>query len=431
MMLYLPSTRFHKATALVRSLLTTLMERKGIPGLSVAVGVDGQTVWEEGFGYADVKNSVKMTADTLVRVGSISKMITTLAVAKLIDEGKLDIDRPIQEYLPNFPVKKWNDQEVTFTTRQLMNHTAGFRHYLTKFDIRQRLANSREGSPQLPNAIIDAYEYCKHVEGSLPPEFYNRTTYQNISDSLELFQNDSLINKPGSRFHYSTFGWIIVAGIVENVVGTKFTDHMANLLGQLGFHNSVPDVNSDIRANRVRYYSRQSNGNLMNSPIVDCSWKVASGGYLSTVKDLTHLANVMLRSCYYHGTGRCDGLFRPEIVHHLWTPYQDAFDEQGTYGLGCVSYKENIVNANNVRPNHHVLHTGRGVGFGSVIHITLDGEDLTCDGNLIATKIPLTGKIVNDTFNGATVAMLANIENYNLQHIAKAIASIFISYLKR
>lgn len=56
---------------------------------------------------------------------------------------------------------------------------------------------------------------------------------------------------------------------------------------------------------------------------------------------------------------------------------------------------------------------------------------MTCDGNLIATKIPLTGKIVNDTFNGATVAMLANIENYNLQHIAKAIASIFISYLKR
>lgn len=82
------------------------------------------TVWcaliclfHKGFGYADVENQTRMTEDSLLATGSVSKLLTTLAVARLMDQGKLDIDKPIQEYLPNFPVKKWNEQEVNVIYR--------------------------------------------------------------------------------------------------------------------------------------------------------------------------------------------------------------------------------------------------------------------------------------------------------------------------
>jgi CubicO group peptidase (beta-lactamase class C family) len=107
-----------------RALIFEIMEEAGIPGASVAVGIGGQIVWAEGFGWADVELGVPVTTLTRFRVGSVSKPITAAGLGLLVERGQVDLDAPIQTYLPDFPEKRW-----PVTTRQLGGHTAGIRHY--------------------------------------------------------------------------------------------------------------------------------------------------------------------------------------------------------------------------------------------------------------------------------------------------------------
>ncbi|ETN79912.1 hypothetical protein NECAME_09522 [Necator americanus] len=101
----------------------------GIPGLSVGVTVNGHVVWREGFGFANLESGSRCTEDTVMRIASISKPITAAIAARLIQDGKLDLEKPIQDYLPDFPEKKYEGKPVTISLRQLLSHTAGIRHY--------------------------------------------------------------------------------------------------------------------------------------------------------------------------------------------------------------------------------------------------------------------------------------------------------------
>ncbi|XP_075742344.1 serine beta-lactamase-like protein LACTB, mitochondrial [Rhipicephalus microplus] len=118
-------------------LLTRKKDEWGVPGIVVAVSVDGKTVWSEGLGYADIENRVPCGSQTVMRIGSISKPIAMMTVAKLWEEGKIDLDKPIQDYVPSFPNKTFDDKPVVITLRDLVSHVAGIRHY----------ANSKNSSP--------------------------------------------------------------------------------------------------------------------------------------------------------------------------------------------------------------------------------------------------------------------------------------------
>ena len=78
-----------------------------IPGMSVAIGYRGKLIWTRGFGKADLENDVAASKDTVYRLASISKPITAVAVMQLVEAGKVDLDKPVQEYVPTFPKKKW------------------------------------------------------------------------------------------------------------------------------------------------------------------------------------------------------------------------------------------------------------------------------------------------------------------------------------
>uniref|UniRef100_A0A915Q372 Beta-lactamase-related domain-containing protein n=1 Tax=Setaria digitata TaxID=48799 RepID=A0A915Q372_9BILA len=108
-----------------------LRVRNGVPGLSIGVTRNGRSIWKEGFGYADVEQLVPCKSDTVMRIASISKPITAALAARLVQSGKLDLDASIQNYVPDFPKKKYKDKEVTITIRQLLSHTSGIRHYKT------------------------------------------------------------------------------------------------------------------------------------------------------------------------------------------------------------------------------------------------------------------------------------------------------------
>jgi len=75
---------------------------------------DGEVVWSEGFGWADIEQQVAVTPLTRFRIGSVSKSLTAAAVARLVQQGKLDVDAPVQRYVPTFP-----DKGVVITTREV------------------------------------------------------------------------------------------------------------------------------------------------------------------------------------------------------------------------------------------------------------------------------------------------------------------------
>jgi len=101
------------------------VDEAGITGLSVALVDDQEMVWSEGFGYADKANGVAATPDTLYMVASISKLFTASAIMQLAEAGKIDIDQPVQTYVPEFSINSRFPEAGPITPRTLMTHHAG------------------------------------------------------------------------------------------------------------------------------------------------------------------------------------------------------------------------------------------------------------------------------------------------------------------
>ena len=99
-------------------------QARGVPGISVAVAIDGRLAYAEGRGVIDLENEVPATWRSVYRLASVSKVVTTVAIMQLVEQGKLDLDKPVGDYLEDWPEKRW-----PVTARRLLSHLAGVRHY--------------------------------------------------------------------------------------------------------------------------------------------------------------------------------------------------------------------------------------------------------------------------------------------------------------
>lgn len=206
-----------------RNLVQSYMLRYGVPGAVVAVAVNGRVVWSEGIGLADVENNVPCSKDTAMRIASISKSLTAVAVAKAWQQGKLDLDAPIQTYVPGFPEKSIGGIPVTITLRHLLSHMAGIRHY---------------GSD-------------KEFDNK---EYYIKKHYKTINDSLQLFSNDELLSAPGTSFHYTTHGWTLISAALEAAMGRPFLKVMREeVLQPLHMSSTTEELHCPLLQNRGRY----------------------------------------------------------------------------------------------------------------------------------------------------------------------------------
>jgi len=246
-----------------RRLVRMDQRERGYPGIAIAVSVDGETVWSEGFGYADLEHRVPMWPSVKFRVGSVSKSMTAAAVATLVEAGRLDLDVPIQRYVPSFPEKP-----QPITTRQLGGHLAGIRTY----------------------------------EGD---ENFIRDPYQSVVDALDIFRDDPLLHPPGSAFSYTSYGFNLISAVVEGASGQPFLDYMADAVFRpLGMRETVADWVTPIVAGRASYYVRNDAGQVVNAPFVNNSYKWAGGGFLSTTEDVLRFANAHLRDDYLSKASR-------------------------------------------------------------------------------------------------------------------------------
>lgn len=284
----------------IERMIRAEMERQQIPGLSVALVTDHQFRWAKGFGSADVENSVPATERTVYRLASISKTITAVAVMQLVEQGKLDLDAPVQRYCPAFPEKPW-----PITARHLLAHLSGIRHY------------------------------------KRPEEITSTRHYTRIVDTLEIFKGDPLEHEPGARFTYTTYGYNVLGCAIEGASGMSYMDYVReHIFRPAGMERARDDNVFAIIPHRAQGYRRTSSGELQNSPLADTSNKIPGGGLCATVLDLARFAIALQR-----GT-----LLRPQTLEQMWTRQKTRDGRETSYGLGW--------SLSEYRGRREVFHTG-------------------------------------------------------------------------
>ncbi len=267
----------------IEKAVSSEMSRQNIPGLSVAVAAGGQRRWAGGFGLADLENFVPAKRETVYRLASISKPITAVAVMQLVEQGKIDLDAPVQKYVPYFPRKQW-----TLTVRHLLMHQGGVRHY------------RNDG------------------------EMQSTRHYDALREALQLFQDDPLLFEPGTRYLYTTYGYTLLGAAVEGASGMSFVDYIhKHIFEPAGMRTIRPDDTFEIIPNRARGY-RKVLGRIQNSALADTSNKIPGGGLCSAVEDLVDFG--------IHVLGRT--LAGRETLEAMFTRRKTADGKLTPYGMG-------------------------------------------------------------------------------------------------
>jgi serine beta-lactamase-like protein LACTB, mitochondrial len=283
-----PSRTWADAVERGRQIMRTGLTEQNLTGLSVAVGVGGDIVWAEGFGWADLENRVPVAPNLRFSIGTASKVLTSAAVGLLLEQDRLNLDDEIQTYVPEFPKKQW-----PVTLRQLMGHVAGVRN---------------DGGDEGPLYS----ERCERPVEALPH-----------------FAGRSLLFEPGTQYRYSSYGWILVSAAVEAAADEPFLGFMrTQIFEPLGMDDTRADSATEPIANRATFYfprfaADPRYGLHLMRPI-DYSCYAGASAFLSTPSDLVRFGMAI-----NSGT-----LLRPATVQLLQTPQRLASGEETGYGLG-------------------------------------------------------------------------------------------------
>lgn len=263
-------------------------ERQGLVGLSVAL-VEGGEIMEFHRGHADREGDVAAGPETMYRWASISKPVTAIRAMQLVREERLDLDADVRELVPEFPEKPW-----PVTARQLMGHLGGVVHY--------------------SNGKVIRSEVKYDVEHP----------FESVILALDRFRESPLVAEPGTRYSYTTHGYMLLGAAVERAGETPFwaqvKEHVAEPLGMTTFR---PDYQWEEIPHRATGY-RKVLGKVVRSGDTDVSWKLAGGGFISTARDLARFARGLLG----------EELLPREALDVMWTRQETAAGKRTRYGLG-------------------------------------------------------------------------------------------------
>jgi len=301
--------------------LDILCERQyedgNFPGLSVMVAYQNELIFSKGLGYANIEKGNPVIPDkTLFRIGSISKSLTAAGLAKLVESNTIDLDDPIQKYVPYFPDKKFE-----ITIRDLACHLAGIRHYR-------------------------GLEYLSNIE------------HADVRSGIHIFQNDELIVEPKSQFKYSSYGWNLISAAIEGASNESFLPYMQKeVFIPLEMKHTFAEKRDLSNENIVGFYKHNEQNRIMTEIQVNNSYKWAGGGFLSTAEDLIKFAKGIMRN----------RLYNPGTRDLFWTSCELADGSLTNYGLGWF---DNVDDDG----RKMVGHSGGSVGGTSMLLIYPDEE---------------------------------------------------------
>lgn len=262
-----------------RAIVREIMSQTHAPAMSAAVVKDGQVVWAEAFGVADLELKTPVTPGGRFRLASVSKVIAAAVAARLAERDLVNLDAPIGRYRPSLPA-----QHRMTTLRQLLAHTGGIRHYI-----------GRDYDPKWPGGPID------------------QRVYRNTSDALAIFVNDPLVSVPGEEFNYSTFGYTLMSAVLESATGKAFTDLVATeVTGPLKLATVMPDIAANRIPERVScYQNARDTGLVFKAPPINSAYKWAGGGYLGAASDIAMFCSALVEP----------GYLTEDALRQTFTPY--------------------------------------------------------------------------------------------------------------
>ena len=304
-----PPPAFGEAVDSARALALRHIERQYLPSVSMAVGRGGEVIWAEAFGWSDLSRQTPATPSTQYPIGSISKTITAVAAGLLYERGQLDFDVPVQEYVPEYPEKRW-----PMTTRQVLGHIAGIHNYGAAQALRQ--------------------DHCEVAR-----------------DGIRDMAEDTLLFEPGEKYRYSNYGFRLAGGIIEAAAGEPYVDFVKReVFSRLGLERTVPNLEGEDRPELATEYERRAFRTLRQAQAVDMSCSMSAGGFLSTPSELVRYGYGVL-----HGH-----VVRPETLDLLWTDQELNSGEPTGYGMGWSVAGTRL--GDDSRPTPSVGHGGAVLG---------------------------------------------------------------------
>ncbi|MFD2563856.1 serine hydrolase domain-containing protein [Aquimarina rubra] len=240
------------------SILTEMFTHLKAPGLSVAAGKKGKVIWSNAIGYQDVKKGKGISLDTKFRIGSTSKAVTSLGLGVLLQNGKLNPNSKVKEFVP-YATETLSE----ITLKQLASHTSGIRNYGTCL----------------------CFPIWEHL---------NNDEYTTVQKSVGIFSDSPLLFPSGTNFSYSSYNYTLLSAMLEGASGKDFLNFMKDeIFTPLGLDNIHGETSSLLTENISTFYEVDEN---MYKEVfkVNNSNKWAGGGFVATPTDLVKLGNAFL-----------------------------------------------------------------------------------------------------------------------------------------
>lgn len=290
---------FKKDSTLFYRLDTVIEQQRNeqeIIGMAVTVVKDEKIIYNKGFGYADWESMKPVSTESVFRWASMSKSLTALLALKLQEEQLLDLESSVSTYLPEYPFPM-----VKF--KYLLQNRSGLGHY---------------------NEMSRLYPAWSKRLLNYP----SRDTF-NAKATLDIFREAPLEFQPGEHFLYSTFGFILAGAALDQIGKDKLGMGYPALISEMirkpfNMNTLEPDYAFNNNPNEVSGYYLDSDCDIQTRKEDDISWKLAGGGFQSTIGDLGNYIIALMQG----------KLLKKESFELLWTKQPDAdyaygFDVRG------------------------------------------------------------------------------------------------------
>ena len=286
-----PSKEYAAAIEMLERFVTHEMSDKELPAISIALVDDQQIVWAKGFGFADPQAKVPATAETIYRVGSVSKLFTDIAVMQLVEQGKLDLDAPVTRYLPNFRPRNPFGKKITL--RQLMSHRSGL--------VRE---------PPVGN--------------------YFETTEPSLARTIASLNRTALVYAPEARTKYSNAAIAAVGYVLERTQREAFAKYLKRaVLDPLALERSSFERTPEITRDLAKAYMWTIDGRVFEAPTFELGMSPAGSMY-TTVTDMGRFMSALFAG----GRGVKGQMLKPSTIEQMWTPQFAPPGQKTGYGIG-------------------------------------------------------------------------------------------------
>ena len=283
----------------LESTLVEMMNEHKLPGLAVGIVQDGKLVAEKYLGHSDLENKKSVDPQTIFRIGSISKTFTGVGIMQLWEQGKLDLDDPVNKYLKTYKVQHVDPAAPPVTIRHMLTHTSGIGEVTSLLDFLKPVAGlgAKPEAPEIPLG-----EYYK---GCLRPEVY-----------------------PGEKWAYANHAYATLGQIIEDVSGLPFAEYMReHVFAPLGMTDSDFLLTETLRSRLANAYDFKK-GRF--DPVEYLRIEVpAAGSIFSNVQEMSKYVAALMND----GSNENGRIVKPETLELMFTPQLD-FDERLEMNMG-------------------------------------------------------------------------------------------------